>query len=828
MTKSREIWIASLLLCLMFGLQVTSVRHKSPTYDEPGHITRGYAYVALGDTHIRVGTPILLNALNALPLLALPEVRLPVEHPSWQGTNFHPISQRFMWDVNDNADQITFLARVPTMLLALLLAVFCYRWARELFGPWGGLLSLLLCVLDPNLIAHGRLATTDLGVTALSFIAVYWLWRLLRRPGWGHLLAAGAFLGLAQASKFSALLLGPIYALLFAIRLLAHQSFVFPRALHRFLLGDRVTQPWWGRLGGLAITALLLIVIAAFTLWGVYGFELRPIDGVTAWPVPAATHLEQLLDIYGRLQGQEERAATAFLMGELYTGGRWQYFPVVFALKTPLPTLVLLLGAVLLSVRKGIGALAWVLWLPPLLFFAVSLTSELNLGYRYILPVLPFLLVLAGRAGPWLSAELRARRAAGRALLVAAASLLVGWSAWSGLSIYPHYLTYYNELAGGPENGWRYVVDSNIDWGQDLKGLKGWMDEHGVARVALGYVGEAHPSYYGIDFEPLPSSPDRWEHPLYHDLYGADPAPGWYAISANLIQGRNLADPETYAWFRAREPVDKVGYSIFIYHVPLHGEGPVVAGLAGLVPADIRPADYARLGTNDVRVLWFDIERALVFPGAGDNMAAFVAGGAEPHPALAPLWSSSASVSLQTRDGRPMAFHAGLDATQYDAHVAAIASASQVWHLPAAEFAPGDPQNHGQLLTLPVGFGAPLALLAYELEDATLRPGEVMTLVTYWEVRTSPSELLRLFVHLLDANSVYSGGEDRLDLWYDNWRPGDRFAQVQQVPLDAGASPGAYQVEIGWYDPETMVRLPVLRDGTWIGDRVLLRPVEVE
>ena len=181
-TKNKAILTAALLLCLSFGLQVMSARLKAPTYDEQGYIARGYAYVKLGDLHIRIGTPIVLNALTALPLLTLPDVRLPVDSPMWSGTDFHPIGEQFMWHVNANADQILFLARLPTMYLTLLLCVFVYRWAAELFGQWGGLLALGLCTLDPNIIAHGRLATTDLGLATLLFITTYWAWRTSAWP----------------------------------------------------------------------------------------------------------------------------------------------------------------------------------------------------------------------------------------------------------------------------------------------------------------------------------------------------------------------------------------------------------------------------------------------------------------------------------------------------------------------------------------------------------------------------------------------------------------------------------------------------------------------
>jgi hypothetical protein len=492
----------------------------------------------------------------------------------------------------------------------------------------------------------------------------------------------------------------------------------------------------------------------------------------------------------------------------------------------------------------------WAIWLPPLIYFALSLRSNLNLGYRYLLPILPYLYLLAARMGPWL-AEQRARLSGPRrALLSAAVAALVGWSAWSGLAIYPDYLAYFNEWAGGPDNGWRFLVDSNLDWGQDLKPLKRWMDEHGVTRVKLGYVGEAYPSYYGIDFDPLPSWPDRWQHPHHHDLYPTDPAPGLYAISANLIQGRNLVDPETYAWFRSRTPIDKVGYSIFIYDVPPRGAGSAVLALSGVDLADLRPEDYARLGTNDVRVLWFDGRRALLGPNNAPASAPLApvtylirADDARLHPALAALAPGGACIPATTQGGAPICMWAENPRPLLAARAGALAAEASAWHLPAARFAPGDPEDHGQRLAYPVQFGdgdLALDLLAYErLADASsadeasgdeASAGAPLTLLTYWRVRRAARSAapLKLFVHLLDAQGEYVAGEDRLDVWHDNWQAGDLFVQVHELRLPADAAPGRYQVELGIYMPETMGRLPVKREDATIADRVLLAPLDVE
>ncbi|MBN1933568.1 MAG: glycosyltransferase family 39 protein [Anaerolineae bacterium] len=806
MSQRTERWIAALLLLALFGLQVTSARLKSPTYDEQVYISRGYAFVRLRDLHILVGEPVLLNALNALPLLGLPGVRLPVDDPAWAGTNFHPIAEAFMWQVNPNADQILFLARVPTMLLTLLLAVFVYRWAREAFGRWAGLLALLLCALDPNLIAHGQLAATDLGSTALIFIATYFLWRLLRCPSWRNLVWSGVFFGLAQASRFSALLFAPGYALIFALRLFSSAPFDWPWRQSAARVSDSpVMQSWRQRLLRLFLTGILVLLIGYFTMWAAHGFQFGPVQGYTTWAVPAPSYFEQLLYIQDRLSGSKD-PVTGFLLGKLYVGGDWRYFPVVLALKTPLPTLILLLGAVVLLVveRKKANHTPVALWLLPLIYFAITLNSKLNLGYRYILPMLPFVIVLASRCAEWAVERIAGLTGSRRALATSLAALTVGWTVWSGIDIYPHYLAYFNELAGGPDNGWRYLVDSNIDWGQDLKLLKRWMDEQDVQTIKLAYYGEGIPSYYGINFDPQICAPDRWQHPLHHDLYPGDPAPGVYAISANLLQGRNLADPDSYRWFREHEPIDKVGYSIFIYEVPRRGER-VTLTLSGLTPADIQPEDYALLNTNDVRVLWFDAGRSLVFP-AGESLIWLVGG--EPHPALS-RWIGSPIREISIRDGRPaQVFNSALQSNVIN-YINSLDSA----------------------ITLPVRVG-PVELIGYQWEPANASPGETapgaeLTLVTYWRVVEPVTEPLTLFVHLLDAEGANRAGEDRGDLWYDNWQIGDLFAQVQEIPLPADLSIGHYAVEIGWYASRTLIRLPVLENAQSVADRVLIGSLEV-
>ena len=136
--------------------------------------------------------------------------------------------------------------------------------------------------------------------------------------------------------------------------------------------------------------------------------------------------------------------------------------------------------------------------------------------------------------------------------------------------IHPHYLSTFNSLAGGPENGHRYLVDSNIDWGQDLLRLRTWVAENDVGELRLGWFGTADPDYYGLAYEPLPGSPrqpfyGQWTAPPFNT---SAPEPGIYALSASSLWELPLPEKNVYPWFRARQPDDRVGYSILIYVVP--------------------------------------------------------------------------------------------------------------------------------------------------------------------------------------------------------------------------------------------------------------------
>jgi 4-amino-4-deoxy-L-arabinose transferase-like glycosyltransferase len=538
-----------LVLLVFFALALSSARDDSPTMDEQNHIARGLAYLRTGDARLSVEHPPLVNVLSALPLLT-DSVKLPLDDWSWEAGEWYRFADRLLWQGNQEVDRLVFLARLPVMLLALLLGAFLHRAVRGWYGERAALLALALFVLDPNLLAHARYATTDLGCTAFAFLAGVALWRAMRSDfGIPWVLLAGGAFGLALSAKLSAAAFGPAFGLLALAYLVA-----------RWRRNRRGAVAAGLRLG------LLYPLTALLTVWAVYGLEWGALpNGGPAVPMP--TFWRGVETIFGFSGG----GRPAFLLGHFSAEGFWYYFLIAFAVKTPLPALGLIawsLGLFVTRAGKDRASGTWntsaFLILPPAGYFLISTQSALNLGYRHLLPILPYLYAfVAGQVGGRPTGKKRAW------LL----SALLLWLVVGNLLIFPHYLSYFNEIVG-PKDGYRVLVDSNVDWGQDLKRLKGWMDREGVERIKLAWFGSAYPEYYGIVYDPLPGLPhhfDLWESLPFNP---EEPEPGIYAISASMLQElhRRDEDKTAFAWFRAREPDDRVGYSILIYRVSHHDD----------------------------------------------------------------------------------------------------------------------------------------------------------------------------------------------------------------------------------------------------------------
>jgi tetratricopeptide (TPR) repeat protein len=317
----------------------------------------------------------------------------------------------------------------------------------------------------------------------------------------------------------------------------------------------------------LAAIFLAGALAAYIFLWLVYGFRFNAGPhgaAIAIAAMPGTPWLRSLfsvlLDLHlfpqawidGQIFNLTHLTRTAYLLGRLSDTGFWSYFPVTFATKTPLPTLALLIAALYFIARRKIaGAAAFFLLTPATVYFILAVLSRLNIGLRHILQIYPFLFVLAGAA----AAESWKRPRVMRPTVI----VLGLWLVVEAAIIYPDHLAYFNEFAGGAKNGYRVAIDSNLDWGQDLKGLKRFLDERGIGKIYLSYFGTADPCFYNIDFIYITALPPRPEA-----CAGGKPGienADFLAVSAtNRFLTRN-----SYEWLASYKPIAQVGYSIFVY-----------------------------------------------------------------------------------------------------------------------------------------------------------------------------------------------------------------------------------------------------------------------
>ncbi len=366
----------------------------------------------------------------------------------------------------------------------------------------------------------------------------------------GDLLLAALAFGLALLTKFSALLLVPALIVLLAIR--------WRQVPDQFPMRRALTAA-----AAFAATAILLVTVFYWPeTVRAWSGELPSLKSVVKRGNPIGENLYRAgkwfhLPAHAFLAGLSKVADhnrgghASYLLGMRSDKGWWYYFPVVFAVKSTLAAWIATLGLVAAGLvalrRRSRPSFLWcALVIPPAIYFLISMTSAINIGMRHILPIYPFLYlaaaVLLTQAGaqPW-----------ARTAVLLLAGLQIAECAW----IAPNYLAFFNALSGGPGNGPRYLVDSNIDWGQDVKKLKNWLAAHGTDTARVWYFGNAPMDYYGIRAEAFPG-------PL--DEKGWNAIRGYAVASVTVLHGvyvpLNLVAP-----LRLREPVAKVGWSLYVY-----------------------------------------------------------------------------------------------------------------------------------------------------------------------------------------------------------------------------------------------------------------------
>jgi len=559
---------------VFIALTVSSYTQKSATADEPDNLTAGYVALKLGDYRLDPMHPPLLRMWAALPLLAVHGVKLDTNSIYWLPVDSSFFSHEFLYQKND-ADQLLYVGRFMIVLLGVLLGVMLFCWAHELYGFWPAALVLALYTTEPNILAHASVVTTDLGVTCFMLGTLYFLWRTVRHLTGGNLAGLAVFFTLAQVSKYSALALLPMVFLLLLVRVVRRNP--WPCCIGPF---KRELRSSTSRMLAALTIGLLLFATAFAAIWAIYGFRYAPapessgLARLVSQPaiIARVPRLAQVMDwadahhllpnacAQGFLAGQGlHQRSQAFFMGHVSDVGWWYYFPVVFLIKTPISLLILFFGGVLLALVRHEALIdndAFIL-VPLAVYLPVAMMSHLNIGLRHIVPIYPFMLLIAGKAVAylWMSR---------RKMLHIVLGALCLFQVEEVAFVYPHYLAFFNQFIGGPQNGYTYLTDSNLDWGQDLKPLKKWMNKNGIQSINLSYSGSADPKYYKINCRYLPGSPFFVEK-----LAERPQLPGYVAVSVHRLHGIGLGQvgPDFYKKLLESEPAAVIGYSIRVYWV---------------------------------------------------------------------------------------------------------------------------------------------------------------------------------------------------------------------------------------------------------------------
>jgi 4-amino-4-deoxy-L-arabinose transferase-like glycosyltransferase len=517
----RRFWLAAgLMLALMGAMMVHSAAGECQTFDEATHLAAGASYWTTWDFRLNPEHPPLVKLLAAAPAL-IAGAQFNTDSAEWRTPNQLEAGSQFLYHNRLEPDTILMLARLPIMVLTLGLGLAILLWARAKAGAAAALVALGLFVLDSNFIAHGHYITTDAGVSLFLFLSVIAWIAYCESERWLNLGLAALAFGLAAGTKFSALVLFPVLAAIAA-------GYSFPRKK-------------WKPLAGLP----LLLLGAALVVGALYGKH-----SVQAFLADPRKPLATLRDNHRYVSGvmalfeHNEAGHNSYLLGKKRNSGHWAYFLVAFGVKTPLAAL-LLLPFVWLAFRGKDRTRAWAFLFFIAVYLSVSMASNINIGHRHILPIYPFLYAMT-------AAEVVSLKR-WRAAVIAAAALI---QIVEVARIHPHHLAYFHALAGGPEAAPRYLLDSNVDWGQDLKHLRRYLDEQRAENVYFRYFGLADWSRYG--FAKHLGLPAVWEP---SEIAKID---GWVAISVTDLYDVYYDKP-TFSWLLKYEPTARVGYSFYVY-----------------------------------------------------------------------------------------------------------------------------------------------------------------------------------------------------------------------------------------------------------------------
>lgn len=595
---------AILILTLMLGLSFFTLKDDSAIIDEVAHIPAGYSYLKYGDFRLNPEHPPLIKDIAAAPLLFL-QLRFPDSIPAWtqEANGQWEAGWHFLYHIGNDADQILLYSRLPILLIAIVLGWCIYRFSLRRYGPTVALFALGLYALSPNVIAHNHYVTTDIGIAAFIFFALWSFLNWAEDPSNRKKLAlATVFFALAQVAKFSAVMLIPFYVVMLFIKWLSTNRKARGDLAKHFIIGLVIIF-----LAGLALIWLfytphtintpntvqdkLIEESLAGGYYDIYGKYLVELNNV---PIikPLVQYILGVLMVINRVQSGN----ITYLLGEVTNQSFAWYFPISFVLKTPLPMLIMVVGALLATAigyfrkrtKKPLNDIRSyaqqhfpeLMALMFIVFYSyLSITGNLNLGIRHLFPMMPFVFILVAKK----SVDTYHRVSSPGWKKAVAASLIV-LTAWYGIIAilqFPRYIPYMTEAVGGSKNAIKYLSDSNVDWGQDAKRLVEYVNNNpNIDKIAIDYFGGADMKYYFCErrFKDGKLVEDSSGYDCSQSKYipwrvdYGKPKTKYIAVSETYLvsdifyqQYKNRT--ESYQWLRDKQPVTRIGDSIYIYEV---------------------------------------------------------------------------------------------------------------------------------------------------------------------------------------------------------------------------------------------------------------------
>jgi hypothetical protein len=578
-----------------------SVFSHSPLVDEPAHLASGLSHWRRFSFDLYRVNPPLVRSIAAAPVLFIP-------HKSdWSSYSTNPykraefqVGSDFIKCNTNNYHYLLMAARFFCIPFSLLGAFICYCWGRDLFGGFSGIVALLFWCFSPLILGFGYTILPDVPSASLGVTACYFYWKWLQNPDWSLSLPLGVLLGIVEVSKFTLLIFYPVWLLILIISNILNCSYfnlrLSPPAYFRTAGFDALKSLnsntiCINRSGGLRICifahlAKLLVIyaISIFVINMFYGFEgsfiqlkkynfvSRALCGDTKWnhetgfsvtgnrfrnsiigaiPVPLPVNFVMGIDVQKK---DFEIGQVSYFCGQWSNKGWYQYYIFGLFIKEPLG--FWLLSAIsFLSMflsKKFRSSLAnEIILLAPIvvILLLVSSQTKLNHHLRYAIPLLPFLFISVSRVALFFCNSNR--------ILYCVIVCLLGWSIFSSLSYYPHSQGHFNELIGRSNNAPKYLLGSNIDWGQNKLNLIDWYKKHPEARPLTDYYESSYTK------ENVNLNDDQFIEGSQQTYNNDNLQSGWFAIGVNEL----YSNSKQYKYFKRFKPVDIIGHSIYIYHI---------------------------------------------------------------------------------------------------------------------------------------------------------------------------------------------------------------------------------------------------------------------